>query len=410
MSAESDLLTLQQTLVEETGRILQENLVGIYVHGSLAQGGFRRQFSDFDYLVVVQREPAVQCKRALMDLTVSLERFAPAGGLEMSVVLRSECLCVTTYPPAFVLHYSAMHKARYARDPEAYLAEMKGRDPDLAGYFAVIRQEGITLCGEPVHAVFGEVPAAFVMASFRSNLEDGNGVSAILNRCRFEAYRREGRMLSKLDGGWWALTHFSEEQRVSVRSALCEYGSFEIRSLTENDLSPERFAFFNRHQEVTECWRKEKGVWVLKPIAFVEEWDRSRLGTFCEELKGKIRAGGAMFGAFVADRLIGFANVEHLVFGRSAHYIEMSELHVSCEWRGFGVGRGLFEKICGAARERGAEKLYISAHSSKESQAFYRAVGCREAMEYNARLAAAEPCDCQLEFDLRQGGAEIEHR
>ncbi len=52
------------------------------------------------------------------------------------------------------------------------------------------------------------------------------------------------------------------------------------------------------------------------------------------------------------------------------------------------------------AKAMGAEKLYISAHSSKESQAFYKAVGCVEAEEYNPASVEKEPCDCQLEYRL----------
>ena len=52
------------------------------------------------------------------------------------------------------------------------------------------------------------------------------------------------------------------------------------------------------------------------------------------------------------------------------------------------------------ARDRGAQKLYISAHSAIESQAFYRAMGCVEAHTYNPAHVAAEPFDCQLEYRL----------
>ena len=48
----------------------------------------------------------------------------------------------------------------------------------------------------------------------------------------------------------------------------------------------------------------------------------------------------------------------------------------------------------------GADKLYISAHSSKESQAAYRALGCTPAEEVNEGLAAAEPFDVQMEYRL----------
>lgn len=66
-----------------------------------------------------------------------------------------------------------------------------------------------------------------------------------------------------------------------------------------------------------------------------------------------------------------------------------------------GIGRLLVSAICDAARVLGAEKLYISAHSSKESQAAYRALGCIHAQEIDAAHAAAEPCDVQMEFDLK---------
>ena len=55
---------------------------------------------------------------------------------------------------------------------------------------------------------------------------------------------------------------------------------------------------------------------------------------------------------------------------------------------------------CEEARRLGADKLYISAHSSKESQAAYRALGCSFAEEINEELAAAEPFDVQLEYRL----------
>ncbi|MCC5464644.1 hypothetical protein [Pelosinus baikalensis] len=40
----------------------------------------------------------------------------------------------------------------------------------------------------------------------------------------------------------------------------------------------------------------------------------------------------------------------------------------------------------------GARKIYISAHSSEESQAFYKVIGCVEAVEINKQLLDAEGC------------------
>lgn len=52
------------------------------------------------------------------------------------------------------------------------------------------------------------------------------------------------------------------------------------------------------------------------------------------------------------------------------------------------------------AQEHGAKKLYISAHSAVESQAFYETVGCVEAEECNQGHVEKEPYDCQLECIL----------
>lgn len=71
--------------------------------------------------------------------------------------------------------------------------------------------------------VFGEIPLDFVMDSFRNNLEDGDEPAAVLNRCRFEAYRRDGVLLSKEAGGKWGLLHLPEEEHESIRAALQRY-------------------------------------------------------------------------------------------------------------------------------------------------------------------------------------------
>ena len=52
------------------------------------------------------------------------------------------------------------------------------------------------------------------------------------------------------------------------------------------------------------------------------------------------------------------------------------------------------------AKQKGAKKLYISAHSAVESQAFYKSMGCVEAEVYNKKHVEDEPYDCQLECDL----------
>ena len=65
-----------------------------------------------------------------------------------------------------------------------------------------------------------------------------------------------------------------------------------------------------------------------------------------------------------------------------------------------GLGRAIFERIAAWAAEKGAQKLYISAHSAQESQAFYRGIGCVDAQWICRLHVEQEPYDCQLEYVL----------
>jgi ribosomal protein S18 acetylase RimI-like enzyme len=80
--------------------------------------------------------------------------------------------------------------------------------------------------------------------------------------------------------------------------------------------------------------------------------------------------------------------------------VQLVCFQISEEYRRQGIGRKLFSMACEEARRLGAAKLYISAHSSKESQAAYQALGCTPAEEVNEGLAAAEPFDVQMEYRL----------
>ena len=98
--------------------------------------------------------------------------------------------------------------------------------------------------------------------------------------------------------------------------------------------------------------------------------------------------------------LKGFISVEPALFGGEQQYLDLSSLHVSEDMRRTGIGRSLFSTAKTWAKKQGARKLYISAHSAVESQAFYKAMGCIEAKVYHQGHVEAEPCDCQLECEI----------
>lgn len=174
----------------------------------------------------------------------------------------------------------------------------------------------------------------------------------------------------------------------------------QYRTLRENELCRELFRGFIRHQVVAKCWRREKGKWVIREDPFIDDWTETDYRTLISCLKNTVSTGGVVYGAFIAGTLKGFASVEPDFMGKEGQYLDLSSIHVSEDARGTGIGRALFLMAKEWARKRGAKKLYISAHSAVETQAFYRSMGCVEALEYDRRHVDQEPFDCQMECVL----------
>ena len=174
----------------------------------------------------------------------------------------------------------------------------------------------------------------------------------------------------------------------------------QYRSLRADELDRGLFSDFIRRQVVTKCWRKEDGEWKIKDVPFIDDWSEENYATLVSCLKNTILTGGFVYGAFSDNALKGFVSVEPTLFGGEQKYLDLSSIHVSEDMRGQGIGKVLFLAAKEWAKENGARKLYISAHSSVESQAFYKAMGCVEAEVYNRKHVEEEPCDCQLECSL----------
>lgn len=157
---------------------------------------------------------------------------------------------------------------------------------------------------------------------------------------------------------------------------------------------------FVRHQHVSEGWRKVEGQWKLVPMEYEENWSVEQCREIVADMVSHMEKDRTTIGVFDGEEVIGFITVSHSIFGNTAKYVELVCFQVSEPYRGLGIGRALFYKACEEAGRLGADKLYISAHSSKESQAAYKALGCVYAKEINKKLAAEEPCDVQLEYVL----------
>lgn len=87
--------------------------------------------------------------------------------------------------------------------------------------------------------------------------------------------------------------------------------------------------------------------------------------------KNTLNTGGAVIGAFIEGKLAGFTSVENkFLVQKSVYTIIFNSCFIwkqrKRHWQ------KLFQMIAQEARDLEAKKLYISAHSSEESQAFIR--------------------------------------
>jgi predicted nucleotidyltransferase len=213
-------------------RTLGDNLVGIYLHGSLAMACFNPERSDIDLLVVTREAMDLEAKRTIGESLLRLS--GDPWPIEISF-LRQGDLDPWRYPTPFDLHYGEDWR-------EKYTAELGGdgwrlwndavpTDPDLAAHCTVMRERGICLHGAPIAEIFPPVPHADYVAALLYDVGTApewitaNPVYGILNLCRVLWYLQEGRVASKDEGGSWAVENLPEELREPARQALAIYRS-----------------------------------------------------------------------------------------------------------------------------------------------------------------------------------------
>jgi len=225
-----DYLRLLDAFTAESKHILGAHLTGVYLHGSAAMGCFNPRKSDLDLLVVIKDKIPNSIKRLYMDMAVRLNALAPEKGIEFSIIREDVCRPFV-YPTPFELHFSISHLAWYCSNPTDYINKMRGTDPDLAAHVTILYHRGKTLCGKDIKTVFSEVRPEDYWDSIVRDVENAAAdilkapVYVILNLCRVLAYKRDGLILSKSEGGEWGLANLPALYADLIRVAVTEYRS-----------------------------------------------------------------------------------------------------------------------------------------------------------------------------------------
>lgn len=227
-AANADVLVHQ--LKHTFANLLDDNLVGIYLHGSLAAGCFQWELSDIDFLIVVKEPLSVEKKIAVVEALYALREDAPPKGFEMSVLLEKDCREMA-YPMPYDLHYSPKWTEEYEKDARGFCERMHGVDPDLTTHILTVHAFGAVIHGPSAVRIFGKVRREDALAAIQEDLAEvgeklhENPVYYVLTLCRALAYYRDNLVLSKKTGGEWALKNLPHAHQSVIQAALNAYQS-----------------------------------------------------------------------------------------------------------------------------------------------------------------------------------------
>jgi hypothetical protein len=213
-----------------------QRLVGAYLHGSAAMGGWQPARSDVDVVFVLQdRTPSV----ALIGVEQALVHDAPAcpgTGLECSVVTAQQASNPTP-PWPFLLHVQSSP----GQDVKRVGGDAVEGDRDLLMHYAVCRATGVPLFGPEPATVFGAVPRDTILSYLADELgwglAHGSAAYAVLNACRALVYAAGGDLVSKLSGGRQALEKGLGPAEVIARALDEQQGQLPPEAITDRAAS-----------------------------------------------------------------------------------------------------------------------------------------------------------------------------
>lgn len=207
-------------------RVLDQDVVGVYVHGSLALGDFNRETSDVDFLVATRTELSAEKLPALEQMHAELrdQGFKWACNMEGSYISQK---LLKRYDPERCWHPALRCDGSFGVD---------GHGSDWIIQRAILREYGLTLHGpapdiliDPVAPAELKKAAQAILTEWWSPLfKDASRLNsseyqayAILTMCRCLYTIEEGLVASKPAAAQWVLdTSHGSKWELLIRQAL----------------------------------------------------------------------------------------------------------------------------------------------------------------------------------------------
>jgi streptomycin 3"-adenylyltransferase len=206
---------MTDALVEGLGKLLGDDLLGAYLHGSAVLGG-GGPHSDVDVLAVAARRTTDEERRRMLELCRSVS-LSPRP-LEFDLVVASE-ISPWRHPAPYDFHYSELR-----RDGSG-----PGLNRDLASAVTMVLAGNTTLWGPPPAHLLGPVPRADYIDAILKDTETVDEYlpwdtrNVILTLARVWAGVGSDVVHSKESAAEWALVRLPEAHRTVLQRAVAIY-------------------------------------------------------------------------------------------------------------------------------------------------------------------------------------------
>ncbi len=244
---------------------LGENLIGIYLHGSLCLGSFQPSHSDLDLIVVTNNTLNASQRFFLMNGFLALHK--KPSPIELSILCYSD-FNPWRHPTPYEFHFSEYWRPKFevlASENDLSFWDFKEvcTDADIACHVTLINQSGICIYGRVRSEIFPLVPEQDFWDSISGGIDyfsklDGELLaSEILSLLRIWSYKENKAIYSKAQAGEWAMELVPLEYHYIIQNAVDAYnGKVKIREFKTSDLSSLRHYVMNQIKEPSSSWHQ----------------------------------------------------------------------------------------------------------------------------------------------------------
>ena len=213
-----------QHLVLQTQAILENNLLGAYIGGSLATDSFNPETSDIDYYVITTSllSENKTCKLEKMHKQIYSSNLKYAKKLEASYI-----------PQQDLLNFSSGGTRPYFNEGNFYPLAPYGNNYLIELH--VLREKGATLLGPEIKNLIKEVSTPDLMSAIQKNLQEYWNVTlkdtskyerndyqvfSVLTMCRTLYSLKTGCITSKTEAALWATPRLESRWQKLIKQIL----------------------------------------------------------------------------------------------------------------------------------------------------------------------------------------------